>query len=132
MRRATAAARQRPAGDRTRRRKAAVAGSADGPAGRRSGTGGGPSGPFLIRAFRCADANLLAFGDEGRHLHHQAGFELGGLGHVGYRRAILGLSPRPRLDLVVNVLTAKAMKEKVVTIYNGEQWRPFLMVTTFS
>jgi nucleoside-diphosphate-sugar epimerase len=41
---------------------------------------------------------------------------------------IFGLSPRPRFDLVVNLLTAKAMKENVVTIYNGEQWRPFLHV----
>ena len=38
------------------------------------------------------------------------------------------LSPRPRFDLVVNLLTAKALKERVVTIYNGEQWRPFLHV----
>ena len=41
---------------------------------------------------------------------------------------IFGLSPRPRFDLVVNLLTAKAMKEQVVTIFNGEQWRPFLHV----
>ncbi len=41
---------------------------------------------------------------------------------------IFGLSPRPRFDLVVNLLTAKAMKDGVVTIYNGEQWRPFLHV----
>lgn len=41
---------------------------------------------------------------------------------------IFGLSPRPRFDLVVNLLTAKAMKERLVTIYNGEQWRPFLHV----
>jgi len=41
---------------------------------------------------------------------------------------IFGLSPRPRFDLVVNLLTAKALKEKVVTIFNGEQWRPFLHV----
>jgi hypothetical protein len=34
---------------------------------------------FLIGAFRGIDADLFAFGDEGRHLHHQAGFELGGL-----------------------------------------------------
>ena len=34
---------------------------------------------------------------------------------------IFGLSPRPRFDLVVNLLTAKAMKDRVVTIYNGEQ-----------
>jgi|HubBroStandDraft_3_1064219.scaffolds.fasta_scaffold51042_2 nucleoside-diphosphate-sugar epimerase len=41
---------------------------------------------------------------------------------------IFGLSPRPRFDLVVNLLAAKALKDKVVTIYNGEQWRPFLHV----
>lgn len=41
---------------------------------------------------------------------------------------IFGLSPRPRFDLVVNLLTAKAIKEGVVTIFNGEQWRPFLHV----
>ena len=42
---------------------------------------------------------------------------------------IFGLSPRPRFDLVVNVLTAKAMQEGVVTIFNGDQWRPFLHVS---
>jgi nucleoside-diphosphate-sugar epimerase len=41
---------------------------------------------------------------------------------------IFGLSPRPRFDLVVNLLAAKALQEKLVTIYNGEQWRPFLHV----
>jgi nucleoside-diphosphate-sugar epimerase len=41
---------------------------------------------------------------------------------------IFGLSPRPRFDLVINLLTAKALTEGVVTIYNGEQWRPFLHV----
>jgi len=41
---------------------------------------------------------------------------------------IFGLSPRPRFDLVVNLLTAKAIKDGVVTIFNGEQWRPFLHV----
>lgn len=41
---------------------------------------------------------------------------------------LFGLSPRPRFDLVVNLLTAKAMQEQLVTIFNGEQWRPFLHV----
>jgi nucleoside-diphosphate-sugar epimerase len=41
---------------------------------------------------------------------------------------IFGLSPRPRFDLVVNLLTAKALQEGLVTIYNGQQWRPFLHV----
>lgn len=41
---------------------------------------------------------------------------------------VFGLSPRPRFDLVLNLLTAKAIQEKVITIFNGEQWRPFLHV----
>lgn len=41
---------------------------------------------------------------------------------------VFGHSPRPRFDLVVNLLTAKAHKEGVITIYNGEQWRPFIHV----
>ena len=42
---------------------------------------------------------------------------------------IFGHSPRPRFDLVVNLLTAKAFKEGVITIFNGQQWRPFLHVS---
>jgi len=41
---------------------------------------------------------------------------------------VFGLSPRPRFDLVVNLLTAKAVHDKVITIFNGEQWRPFIHV----
>jgi len=41
---------------------------------------------------------------------------------------VFGNSPRPRFDLVVNLLTAKAHSEGVITIYNGEQWRPFIHV----
>ena len=41
---------------------------------------------------------------------------------------VFGLAPRPRFDLVVNLLTAKARQEGVITIYNGEQWRPFIHV----
>jgi nucleoside-diphosphate-sugar epimerase len=39
---------------------------------------------------------------------------------------VFGLAPRPRFDLVVNLLTAKAIQDGVITIYNGDQWRPFL------
>jgi nucleoside-diphosphate-sugar epimerase len=39
-----------------------------------------------------------------------------------------GLSPRPRFDLVVNLLTAKAVREQAITIFGGGQWRPFLHV----
>ncbi len=41
---------------------------------------------------------------------------------------VFGLAPRPRFDLVVNLLTAKAIQEGVITIFNGSQWRPFVHV----
>ena len=41
---------------------------------------------------------------------------------------VFGLAPRPRFDLVVNLLTAKAIQDGVITIYNGGQWRPFIHV----
>lgn len=42
---------------------------------------------------------------------------------------VFGNSFRPRFDLVVNLLTAKALQEGVITVYNGEQWRPFIHVS---
>jgi nucleoside-diphosphate-sugar epimerase len=42
---------------------------------------------------------------------------------------LFGLSARPRFDLVVNLLTAKAATSGEITIYNGEQWRPFVHVS---
>lgn len=42
---------------------------------------------------------------------------------------VFGHSHRPRFDLVVNLLSAKAFKEGVITIFNGEQWRPFIHVS---
>jgi len=41
---------------------------------------------------------------------------------------IFGISPRPRFDLVVNFLTARAIVEKSITIMGGQQWRPFIHV----
>ncbi len=41
---------------------------------------------------------------------------------------VFGLGYRPRFDLVVNLLTAKACQEGIITIYNGHQWRPFIHV----
>lgn len=41
---------------------------------------------------------------------------------------LFGLSPRPRFDLVVNLLTARAIRLGKITIFNGEQWRPFMHV----
>jgi nucleoside-diphosphate-sugar epimerase len=42
---------------------------------------------------------------------------------------LYGLSERPRFDLVVNLLTAKAVSEGQITVFGGGQWRPFLHVT---
>ncbi len=41
---------------------------------------------------------------------------------------VFGIGYRPRFDLVVNLLTAKARQEGLITIYNGQQWRPFIHV----
>lgn len=41
---------------------------------------------------------------------------------------VFGLSPRPRFDLVVNLVTAMATKEGSCTIFGGSQWRPFIHV----
>jgi nucleoside-diphosphate-sugar epimerase len=37
---------------------------------------------------------------------------------------VYGESFRPRFDLVVNLLTAKAVHEKKIPIFGGQQWRP--------
>jgi nucleoside-diphosphate-sugar epimerase len=42
---------------------------------------------------------------------------------------VFGLSNRPRFDLVVNLLSAKAKQDGKITIFNGQQWRPFVHVT---
>jgi nucleoside-diphosphate-sugar epimerase len=41
---------------------------------------------------------------------------------------IYGLSGRTRFDLVINLLTAKALFDGEITVSGGEQWRPFLHV----
>jgi nucleoside-diphosphate-sugar epimerase len=41
---------------------------------------------------------------------------------------LYGLSSRMRFDLAVNIMTVKAALEDQVTVYGGEQWRPFLHV----
>jgi nucleoside-diphosphate-sugar epimerase len=41
---------------------------------------------------------------------------------------VYGLSPRPRFDLVVNLLAAQAVCEKRIIIFGGNQWRPFIHV----
>ena len=41
---------------------------------------------------------------------------------------IYGLSGRTRFDLVVNLLTAKALADRRITVFGGNQWRPFVHV----
>lgn len=41
---------------------------------------------------------------------------------------IYGLSGRTRFDLVINLLTAKALVDRRMTIFGGNQWRPFIHV----
>lgn len=41
---------------------------------------------------------------------------------------IYGLSGRTRMDLVVNLLSAKAKVDGKITIFGGDQWRPFVHV----
>ncbi len=41
---------------------------------------------------------------------------------------IYGLSGRTRFDLVVNLLSAKAIVDGLITVYGSDQWRPFLHV----
>ena len=42
---------------------------------------------------------------------------------------VFGFSHRPRFDLVVNLLTAKALNEGKITIFGGDQWRPHVHVS---
>jgi nucleoside-diphosphate-sugar epimerase len=42
---------------------------------------------------------------------------------------IYGLAPRPRFDLVINLLAREATLKGQVKIFSGEQWRPLVHVT---
>lgn len=39
---------------------------------------------------------------------------------------LYGYSPNMRFDLAVNLMAAKALFEKEITVFGGEQWRPWL------
>jgi len=41
---------------------------------------------------------------------------------------IYGISGRTRFDLVVNLLCAKAVRDRLITVYGADQWRPFVHV----
>ena len=44
------------------------------------------------------------------------------------KSTVYGYSPRMRFDLVVNILTAMAIKEKKIMVNGGDQWRPHLHI----
>jgi nucleoside-diphosphate-sugar epimerase len=41
---------------------------------------------------------------------------------------VYGVSERTRFDLVVNLLCAKAVQDRVITVFGEDQWRPFVHV----
>ncbi|MFC1735193.1 NAD-dependent epimerase/dehydratase family protein [Candidatus Hydrogenedentota bacterium] len=41
---------------------------------------------------------------------------------------VFGWSHRPRFDLVVNLFSAQAARDKLIRVFNGNQWRPFIHV----
>jgi nucleoside-diphosphate-sugar epimerase len=41
---------------------------------------------------------------------------------------IYGISGRTRFDLVVNLLCAKAVRDRMITVFGEDQWRPFVHV----
>ncbi|MFF5211938.1 NAD-dependent epimerase/dehydratase family protein [Streptosporangium sp. NPDC000396] len=41
---------------------------------------------------------------------------------------LYGIAPRMRFDLAINVMTARAVLDRKITVANGAQWRPFLHV----
>jgi nucleoside-diphosphate-sugar epimerase len=74
--------------------------------------------PVSLYATTKIDAENLLLGRRDVHFHPTI-LRLG---------TAFGWSFRPRFDLVVNLLTAKAHFENKAGIYNGEQWRPFVHV----
>lgn len=41
---------------------------------------------------------------------------------------LYGLSKRMRFDLVTNIMAARALRERIVTVFGGPQWRPLVHV----
>lgn len=74
--------------------------------------------PVSLYATTKIDAENLLLGRRDSHFHPTI-LRLG---------TAFGWSFRPRFDLVVNLLTAKAHFENKAGIYNGEQWRPFVHI----
>jgi nucleoside-diphosphate-sugar epimerase len=45
---------------------------------------------------------------------------------------LFGISPRPRFDLFVNLLSARAVVDNKIHVFGGSQWRPFVHVRDIS
>lgn len=41
---------------------------------------------------------------------------------------VYGVSPRMRFDLSINIMSAKAERDKHIVVFGGDQWRPFVHV----
>ena len=74
--------------------------------------------PLSVYARSKADSELIL--QEGAN---------GSLSPTVFRLAtVFGISHRPRFDLVINLLAAKAAQGEEITIFGGYQWRPFIHV----
>lgn len=75
-----------------------------------------PTNPLSVYAATKLEAEKIVLDNNG------LGFRLGTLFGLGDRFS------RIRLDLVVNVLTLRAYRDKKLTVFGGDQWRPLLAV----
>jgi nucleoside-diphosphate-sugar epimerase len=79
---------------------------------------GSPLRPVSLYAATKADSERLLLDRRDEHFHPII-LRLG---------TAFGWSYRPRFDLIVNLLLARAVFEKKIVIHNGQQWRPFVHV----
>lgn len=77
---------------------------------------------------KCAAKPLSVYA-ETKYLAEQTVLEHGGMAfRLGTLFGLGDAFSRLRLDLVINVLTYKALKENKITVFGGDQWRPILAV----
>lgn len=76
-----------------------------------------PTNPLSVYASTKLEAEKLVLAENG------LAFRLGTLFGLGDEFS------RIRLDLVVNILTLKAFRDRKLTVFGGEQWRPLLAVS---
>ncbi len=79
-----------------------------------------PTNPLSVYAATKLEAEKIVLDNNG------LAFRLGTLFGLGDNYS------RIRLDLVVNILTLRAYRDKKLTVFGGEQWRPLLAVSDVS